>query len=153
MMKPSPCPVCGFVRRPARGLPLGDCGGMRSPCSASRRRSNSTRCSSRAELREPLRYNEEGLGRRTVAPEPLVGLARPVHVDQLRRRTLQTTTSLVTRRLKPFAALGRYLQGGLPGIEANTAVRFTRSQRSLSTFVRHVSQEIAEAPPVGRRAC
>ena len=34
MMKPSPCPVCGFVRRPARGLPLGDCGGMRSPCSA-----------------------------------------------------------------------------------------------------------------------
>src|SRR6266545_6291130 len=27
------------------------------------------RCSRHAELREPLRYNEEGLGRRTVAPE------------------------------------------------------------------------------------
>jgi hypothetical protein len=27
------------------------------------------------------------------------------------------------------------------------------ARRSLSTSVRHISQEIAEAPPLGRRAC
>jgi hypothetical protein len=51
----------------------------------SRRRSNSSRCSSRPELQEPLQDNEEGFGRVTVAPKPLVGLARAVHVNQLRR--------------------------------------------------------------------
>jgi len=67
----------------------------------------------------PLRYNEEGLGRRTVASETAcrtwLGL---VHVDQLRRQTLRTTTSLVTRRFNSFAAPRRLGRGWLPGIEA-----------------------------------
>jgi hypothetical protein len=67
----------------------------------------------------PLRYNEEGLSRRTVASENrLSDWPGPVHVDQLRRQTLRTTTSLVTRRFNSFVPrlLG---QGRLPGIEAN----------------------------------
>jgi hypothetical protein len=39
-------------------------------------RSNSIRCSGRAGLRKPFRYNEEGLGRETVALQTAVGLAR-----------------------------------------------------------------------------
>src|SRR6266568_2992424 len=75
MMRPHP-PLPGVSSADLRGvLHPGGRAGMRSSCAASRCRSNGIRCSSRTESREPLRYNEEGLGRVTVAPEPLVGLA------------------------------------------------------------------------------
>src|SRR6266511_130222 len=63
---------------------------------------------------EPLRYNEEGLGRVTVAPETACR-TRPgsVHVDPLRRWTLRATTSLVTRRFA-VCRLGRSF-GRAPG--------------------------------------
>ena len=90
-------------------------------CSASQRRSNRIRCSRRAALREPLavqrggtRPAERGIRNR------LSDGTRPVHVDQLRRRTLRTTKSLVTRRFYSFAASGRFRQRRLPGIEATS---------------------------------
>jgi hypothetical protein len=74
-------------------------------CSASQRRSNRIRCSRRAELRGPLAVQRGGTGpadhgiRNRLSDWP--GL---VHVDQLRRQTLRTTTSLVTSRINAFAA-------------------------------------------------
>src|SRR6266545_8105033 len=73
--------------------------------SASQRRSNNSRCSRCAELREPLavqrggtRQADRGIRNR------LSDWPGPVHVNQLRRQTLRTTTSLVTRRFYAFAA-------------------------------------------------
>lgn len=42
-MRPAPAPACGFIRRAGEGSSAGDRDGMRSPCSTSRRRSNSIR--------------------------------------------------------------------------------------------------------------
>jgi len=84
----------------------------------------------------PLRYNEEGLGRRTVASETAcrtwLGL---VHVDQLRRQTLRTTTSLVTRRFNSFAAPRRLGRGWLPGIEAKGCTMAGRQQGRTAILV------------------
>lgn len=68
-MRSAPAPTSGFVRLTCEDLPPGDRCGMPLSCCASRRPSNCIRCSSRAELWEPLRCNEEGLSQRTAAAE------------------------------------------------------------------------------------
>jgi hypothetical protein len=98
----------------------GDYDGMRSPALPHGVGRHSIRCSRRAELREPLAVQRGGTWpadrgiRNRLSDWP--GL---VHVDQLRRQTLRTTTSLVRRRFNSFAAPGRFRQGGLPGIEVS----------------------------------
>jgi len=100
----------------------------------------------------PLRYNEEGLGRRTVASETAcrtwLGL---VHVDQLRRQTLRTTTSLVTRRFNSFAAPRRLGRGWLPGIEANPTPRAARPGPRAATSTSSQQRDRAAAATASTR--
>ena len=92
--------------------------------SASQRRSNRIRCSRRAELRELLAVQRGGTraADRGIRNRLSDGTS-PVHVDQLRRHTLQTTKSLVTRRFNSFAASGQFRQRRLPGIEVSRGDR------------------------------
>ncbi len=127
-------------------------------CSASQRRSNRIRCSRRAALREPLavqrggtRPAERGIRNR------LSDGTRPVHVDQLRRRTLRTTKSLVTRRFYSFAASGRFRQRRLPGIEATSKSSPNRplaaaARRLLPDQLREIAGRSADHAHSGRQS-
>src|SRR5262245_2783074 len=83
MIKPPAAAACGFGRRPTRVFGPATavaCDRLALPQDVGR---TIIACSSRSESREPLRANEEGLGRVTVAPETacrtaLLRLGRPV---------------------------------------------------------------------------
>jgi hypothetical protein len=103
MMRPT-LRCLGFRPLTCEGPPPGDRAGMRSSCAASRCRSNGIRCSSRAELREPLRYNEEGLGRVTVAPETACRIGRLRSRRPVEAADATGDDALVARRLLVVAS-------------------------------------------------